>query len=330
MKSFCFLCLLLSAGIFVAGGRTQDRAPLRLVQTIPMPNVDGRIDHLAVDLAHKRLYVAALANNTLEVLDLNAGKVVQTVSGLKEPQGVVFVPGTGMLYVTTGGDGKCFAFSGAPLTRAAEVEAGADADNIRYDPVGKKLYVGYGDGALGAIDAPALKPAGNIKLEAHPESFQLEKSGSRIYVNVPNARHIAVIDRAKQAVLSRWPLETAQANFPMALIEANHRLLVATRKPARLLALDTASGKVVAEMECAGDADDLFYDSARKLIYVSCGEGVIDVFAERDPDHYQEIAHVPTAAGARTALWVPELNQLFLAVPRRAGQGAAIRIYLRD
>ncbi len=330
MKRYCFLCLLVSAGVFVAGGRAQEKAPLRLVRTIPMPNVEGRIDHLAVDLAHKRLYVAALANNTLEVLDLNGGKVIQTVTGLKEPQGVVLVPDTGTLYVTTGGDGKCLAFSGAPLIRTAEVEAGADADNIRYDSAEKKLYVGYGDGALGALDAPALKPAGSIKLEAHPESFQLERSGPRIYVNVPNARHIAVIDRMKQAVLSRWPIENAQANFPMALIEASHRLLVATRKPARLLALDTASGKVVAEMECAGDADDLFYDSARKLIYVSCGEGVIDVFAERDPDHYQEVARVPTAAGARTALWVPEMNQLLLAVPRRAGQEAAIRIYQRD
>jgi hypothetical protein len=175
-----------------------------------------------------------------------------------------------------------------------------------------------------------MKPAGSVKLEAHPESFQLEKSSPRIYVNVPNARQIAVIDRGKQSVLARWPIEQAQANFPMALIEANHRLLVATRKPAKLLALDTANGKVVAEMGCAGDADDLFYDAARKLVYIACGEGVIDVFAERDPDHYQEVARIPTAVGARTALWVPELNQLFLAVPKRAGQESAIRIYQHD
>lgn len=330
MKKLCLLCLLLSAGVFLASIHAQDNASLRLVQTIPMPNVEGRIDHLAVDLAHKRLYVAALVNNTLEVLDLRAGKVSQTVTGLKEPQGVVFVPETGILYVTTGGDGKCYAFSGDPLTRRAEVDAGADADNIRYDAAAKRLYVGYGSGALGMIDAPTLKPAGSVKLDGHPESFQLEKSGPRIYVNVPSARQIAVLDRIKQIVLSRWPLENVQSNFPMALIEASHRILVATRKPAKLLALDTASGKVVAEMECAGDADDLFYDAAKKLVYVSCGEGVIDVFAERDPDHYLEVARIPTAAGARTALWVPELNQLFLAVPRRAAQEAAIRIYQRN
>ncbi len=330
MKGFHLVCLLIPFASFVAGVRAQEKPPLRLVQTILMPNVEGRIDHLALDLAHKRLYVAALVNNTLEVLDLSAGKAIQTVSGLKEPQGVVFVPDTGTLYVTTGGDGKCFAFSGSPLTRRTEVEVGADADNIRYDPAAKKLYVGYGDGALGFLEAPSLKLEGSVKLEAHPESFQLEKAGARIFVDVPNAKQVVVVDRIKQVVLARWPIENAQANFPMALIEASHRLLVATRKPARLLVLDTASGKVVAETECAGDADDLFYDSARKLIYVSCGEGWIDVFAERDPDHYQEVARVPTAAGARTALWVPELNQLFLAVPKMAGHEASIRIYQRD
>lgn len=330
MKNLHLLCLLIAAAGVVVSSSAQEKPPLRLVQTIPMPNVEGRIDHLAIDLAHKRLYVAALVNNTLEVIDLGVGKVVQTITGLKEPQGVVFVPETGTLYVTSGADGKCIAFSGNPLTRTAAVDAGEDADNIRYDAVTKQLYVGFGSGALGVIDAPAFKNAGNVKLEAHPESFQLEKSGPRIFVNVPNARQVAVIDRIRQRVLSRWPIETAQANFPMALIESTHRILIATRKPARLLALDTTSGKVVAEMTCAGDADDLYYDAAKKLIYVACGEGMIDVFAERDPDHYQEVAQVPTAAGARTALWVPELNQLFLAVPRRTGQESAIRIYQRD
>jgi len=249
MRRCCFLCLLISASLTLASTHAQDKAVLRLVQTIPMPNVEGRIDHMAVDLAHKRLYVAALVNNTLEVLDLRAGKVSQTVTGLKEPQGMVFVPETGILYVATGGDGKCYAFSGDPLTRTSEVDAGADADNIRYDAAAKKLYVGYGSGALSIIDAPTLKPAGSIQLEGHPESFQLEKSGPRVYVNVPTARQIAVIDRIKQIVLARWPLETAQSNFPMVLIEASHRILVATRKPAKLLALDTASGKVVADAE---------------------------------------------------------------------------------
>lgn len=330
MRKIWYLLFLFSGAMSFHGINAQSKPLLRLVETIVLPKVEGRIDHLAIDVHNKRLYVAALGNNTLEVLDLGTGKVVQTIRGLEEPQGVVFVQETGSVYVTTGGDGKCLSFSGIPLTRVGQVEIGADADNIRYDAPTQKLYVGYGNGALGLIDSITMKPAGSIKLGGHPESFQLERSGPKIYANVPSAHEVAVIDRNKQAVLSSWPLKDAQANFPMALIEATHRILVATRKPARLLALDADSGKVVATMECAGDADDLFYDAASKLIFVSCGEGVLDVFSERDPAHYQKVARIPTAPGARTSLWVAELNQLFLAVPKRAGQEASIRIYRRD
>jgi len=327
MRKAYFLTLLVAAAIPFPTVCGQDSAPLRLVQSIPMPNVEGRIDHMALDIEHRRLYVAALGNNSLEVLDLGASRVSQTVAGLKEPQGVAYVPDLGKLFVSTGGDGKCYVFSGDPLRQASMLELGADADNIRYDAAAKRLYVGYGDGALAAIDASTLKRAGDIGLGGHPESFQLEKAGPNIYINVPATRQVMVVDRIRQMVLSRWLLDDVQSNYPMALIEGSHRVLLAARKPAKLLALDTASGKIVAELDCAGDADDLFYDSAKRLIYVSCGEGVIDVFAERGPDRYQELARIPTAVGARTSLWVPELSQLFLAVPRREGKEAAIRIY---
>ena len=322
--------LFIGASAILPSIYSQNNAPLRLIQTIPMPKVQGRIDHMALDIEHQRLYVAALGNNTLEALDLRAAKVTQTITGLKEPQGVVYVPELGKLFVTTGGDGKCYVFSGDPLRQLSVLDIGEDADNIRYDAAEKRLYIGYGSGALGAVDASALKRLGDIKLAGHPESLQLEKTGPKIYVNVPDARQVAVVDRLKQQVLSTWPLEKLQANFPMALIEADHRILVATRKPAKLVVLDSESGKMVAEMECAGDADDLFYDAEKKLVYVSCGEGVIDVFAKHDPDHYQEVVRIPTAPGARTALWAPELNQLFLAAPSREGQQAAVRIYRRE
>ena len=146
-------------------------------------------------------------------------------------------------------------------------------------------------------------------------------------MNVPDARQVAVLDRSTKTVLATWPLNNLSANYPMAFIEAIHRILVATRKPAKLVAFDSSTGKIVSEVDCAGDADDLFYDSEQKLVYVSCGEGFIDVFAERDPDHYREVVRIPTVSGARTALWVPQLRQLFLAVPSGAGQQAAIRVY---
>ncbi len=329
-KPILLLCIFMAMAVSVSSNYGQTSAPLRLVQTIPMPHVSGRIDHLALDIEHQKLYVAALGNNTLEVIDLRAGKVVQTITGLKEPQGVVYIASMGKLFVTTGGDGKCYAYSGDPLRQLAVSEVGEDADNIRFDTAANRLYVGYGGGALAAIDPSTLTLLGEVKLAGHPESFQLEKTGPKIYVNVPDARQVAVVDRLKQTVLSTWPLENVQANFPMALNEATHRILIATRKPAKLVVLDAGSGKRVAEMDCAGDADDLFYDAAKRLVYVSCGEGMIDIFAERDADHYPEVVRVPTAAGARTSLWVPELNRLFLAAPSRGGRQAAVRIYQRD
>jgi len=330
IKRPALVSLVIAIGTILPGIYSQNKAPLRLVQTIPMPNVEGRIDHMTLDVKHQRLYVAALGNNTLEVFDLRTAKVAQSVTGLKEPQGAAYVPDVDKLFVASGGDGKCYVFAGDPLQQLSVLEVGEDADNIRYDAAGKRVYVGYGNGALCAIDIYTLKRLGDIKLAGHPESFQLEKTGSKIYINVPDARQVAVVDRLRQNVLSVWSLENLRANFPMALIEADHRILVATRRPPKLVVLDSVSGKMVAQMDCAGDADDLFYDAVKKLVYVSCGEGVIDVFAEYDPDQYQEVVRIPTAPGARTALWAPELNRLFLAVPSRGGQQAAVRIYQGD
>jgi hypothetical protein len=330
MNKLAWSCRVIGGVMLLAAVYGQSNLPLRLVQKIPMPGVEKRIDHLALDLKHKLLYVAALGNDTLEICDLSQGRVVQSITGLKEPQGVAFVPETGKLFVATGGDGRLHAFSGNPLKQISTLDVGEDADNVRYDPETKRIYVGYGDGAIGAIDALTMKPAGTARLSGHPESFQLEKSGPKIYVNVPAARQVMVVDRVKQIVTDRWPLTSLESNFPMALLESDHRLLLATRKPAKLVVLDTETGRKISEMDCAGDADDLFYDAAKRLVYVSCGEGGIEVFAVRDPDHYEELTRIGTAAGARTSLWVPELNQLFLAVPKREGQEAAIWVYSRE
>lgn len=302
---------------------------LALAWSVPMP-VQGRIDHMAVDVEHQRLYVAALGNGTLEVVDLRARKVVQSVGGMKEPQGVAYVPGSGKVFVAAGGEGRCYVFSGDPLRRTSVFEVGEDPDNIRYDAGRKRLYIGYGGGALAIFDPVTLQRLGDIKLPGHPESFQLEENGSRIFVNIPDARSIAVVDREKQVVLSSWPLRELRANFPMALVESDHRILVATRKPARLVTLDSSSGKIVGQVDCAGDADDMYFDAGKNLAYVSCGNGVIDVFARRDSDHYEEAGRIPTAAGARTSLWVQAWNQLLLAVPAKAGQAASIRVYRQD
>jgi DNA-binding beta-propeller fold protein YncE len=301
--------------------------PLRLEGKIALSGVEGRIDHLAVDLENQRLFVAALGNNTVEVLDLAAGKRVHSITGLHEPQGILYVPDVRRIYVANGNDGKLKAFDGKSFASVGEVDFSSDADNVRYDSQAKQVFTGYGSGALGIVDLLSGKRLGDIQLDGHPESFQLEKSSPRIFVNVPTARHLAVVDRQQRTVLAKWPLGGDRANFPMSLDEANHRLFAGCRRPAQVQVFDTQSGKIVAAVSCVSDTDDLFYDSALKRLYVSGGEGFVDVFQQRDRDTYALVAKISTASGARTSLFVADLKRLFVAVPHRGGQRAEVQVY---
>jgi hypothetical protein len=323
----CATLMLLMLIILASRVDAQEGTMLQLVQTIPLPDVEGRIDHLAVDLQGQRLFVAALGNNTLEVLDLTAGTRLHTITGLHEPQGVVFLPESNTLVVTNGHTGTCELFDGTTFQHRSTITLASDADNIRYDVATHTLYVGYGAGALGLIDATRAQHRGDIPLQGHPEAFQLEQAGPRIFVNVPSAHHIAVVDRAARAVITTWPLQDAAANFPMALDETHHRLFVGVRTPPLLLVLDTASGKEMARVPTVGDVDDLFYDAPHRRLYIAGGAGGLSIVAQEDADHYTPVATLPTASGARTALWVPALGRLYLAVPHRGTQGAEIRVY---
>jgi DNA-binding beta-propeller fold protein YncE len=208
------------------------------------------------------------------------------------------------------------------------VDCGDDADNVRYDETAKKIYVGYGKGTLAVLDAKTGAKLADIKLAGHPESFRLETGGARIFVNVPGAGHIAVVDREKGTVAETWPLKEAKSNFPMILDEANHRLFVGCRGPAKVLIYDsTASEHLVADIPIARDTDDLFYDAGNKLLYVSCGGGSIEVIKQNDANHYQKLATLPTMSGARTSLFIPELKLFCLAVPHRGSQTAEIRVF---
>ena len=302
------------------------QAPLRLEKTIPLPNVEGRIDHLTFDADNQRLFVAALGNNTVVVVDTQSGKVAYTVSGLAEPQGVLYEPQKKHLWVANGADGSVRIFDAQTFKPVRSIELGDDADNIRRDPAAQRIYVGYGSGGLAVLDADGNKVA-DIKLDAHPESFQLERSGPRIFVNLPNSKKVAVIDRSKSALLASWATDEAASNFPMALDETNGRLFIVCRKPAVLLVLDTKSGAVVTKLPTVGDSDDVFYDQRRKRVYASGGEGAILVYQQQDPDHYSKIGQIETVKGARTSLFVPELNRLFLAVRSQGQNAAAIRVY---
>jgi DNA-binding beta-propeller fold protein YncE len=300
---------------------------LKLIRTIPLPGVIGRFDHFAVDAKGHRLFVAALGNNTLEIVDIEAGQRLKSIAGLHKPTGVLYLASSNQIAVANGDDGTFKTFDGGSYELLKSLRGLDDADNVRFDAKAGTIYVGYGSGALAAIDAARMKQTGRIQLVAHPESFQLETQGPRIFVNVPDAKEIAVIDREKQSVVATWPMREFQANFPMALDEANHRLFIGCRKPARLVVFDTVTGKPVADIAISGDTDDLFYDAARGRLYLSCGEGFLDVVARRDADHYERIERVATASGARTSFYSPALDRLWLAVPQRGSQSAEIRAH---
>ncbi len=318
----------LSLLIWIAvAAHAADSAALKLVKTIPLPEVKGRIDHVSIDVGNQRLFVAALGNNTVEVFDLKAGKRLRSITGCNKPQGVLFLPKGNLLCVANGGDGRLRIYDCASFQPLVTIGSLDDADNLRYDARADRVYVGYGNGDLGVVNPATGVLTGSIKLLGHPESFQLEKDGGRIFVNVPDARHVAVIDRKTRTLLEAWLLPNAQSNFPMALDETNQRLIVGCRNPARLVVLDTASGKLVGDLAISGDADDLFYDAQRKRLYASCGEGTIDVIEQRDADHYNMLEKIPTAPGARTSFFSAELNRFYLAVPQRGERGAEIRVY---
>jgi DNA-binding beta-propeller fold protein YncE len=298
-----------------------------LRQAIALPGVEGRIDHLAIDTAGERLFVCALGNNTVEVIDLRKAQRIHSITGLGAPQGIAYIPELDRLFVANDRGGICKIYDAKSFQPLGEIDFKDDADNVRYDDATKQIYTGFGSGGIGVINAADGKQLGSITLAAHPEAFELEKRGRRIFVNVPNARHVAVIDRDKGEMIATWKTDGALGNFPMALDENNHRLFIGCRMPSKLVVLNTESGEVVASIDISGDPDDIFYDSKRHRIYVICGAGKIDIIKQADANSYKVSPKIDTANGARTGLFVPERDILFVAVPHRGSQQAEIRGY---
>jgi DNA-binding beta-propeller fold protein YncE len=318
---------LLLAALAAPGGAEaspEPTPPVRLLASIPMPGVEERIDHLAVDSAGRTLVVACLGNHTAEVIDLEKGRSVRRLDGLDNPTGVAFLPGDVGVVIANAGDGKVRCHHPTTFEVRWTVELGADADNVRVDAEGR-VYVAYGEGAIAVLEDG--RKTHEMRVKAHPESFQLESKSGRVFVNVPDAGHVAVLDRAKRATVATWPVAEAKAHYPMCLDEANGRLLIGCRDPAKLLVLDTATGKVVSQVEISGDVDDLWLDPTAKRIYLSCGEGFLDVVAQHDANRYERVAKVPTVKLARTCLFVPSTGRLYLAVPHQGEQRAEIRVY---
>ncbi|MFQ3452960.1 hypothetical protein PMN64_06510 [Bradyrhizobium sp. UFLA01-814] len=300
-----------------------DKTPLQLETKILLGDVRGRIDHLAVDLNRQRLFVAELGNDSVGVVDLAARSLLRTITGLSAPQGVGYEPSTDTLYVANARDGSVQLYEANEYKATGRIELGSDADNIRVDAAAKRVIVGYGDGGLAVVDPSTRTKVRSLLLKAHPESFQLQPDSGRIFVNLPDARAVAVVDVASGKQLTSWPLDKG-GNFAMAIDHERSRVLLVYRSPAELAAFST-DGKVIAATGTCGDADDLFVDAKRGRIYVSCGGGYVDVF-EIDEAAYRLIARLPTATGARTSLFVPEMDRMFVAV--RAGPAGPAAIWV--
>ena len=298
--------------------------PLLLERKIPLGEVRGRIDHLAVDLKRNRLFVAELENDTVAVVDLNVHEVIEVISGLKKPQGLGYHPSTDALYVANGGDGTLAIFRGDDYRAIARMPVGEDADNVRVDAVGNQVIVAY-SGGLAVIDPSSRNKVADIELKTHPEGFQLDRSRNRILANDPTNQAIVVVDRAAGQEVARWPTANG-TNFPMALNEKAGHVVVAFRNPPGLAAFSLGDGAPVVNVELCADADDAFVDEKRERVYVSCGDGYLDAFDARE-NAYRRIGHIVTTPGARTSLFVTEMDLLFVAARATSSEPAAIWVF---
>jgi DNA-binding beta-propeller fold protein YncE len=249
-----------------ANKQEPQNSSLKLESSISLPDVKGRIDHLSFDVKQQIIFVAALGNNTVEVVDLKNKKVIHSIKELHKPQGVAFIPESNCIFVANGDNGQCDIFNADSFQKINSIKLSGDADNVRYDAEEKKIYVGYGEGGIAVIDAATFKLITQIKFPGHPESFQIDKAAKKMYVNVPDEKHIVIIDLKINSVIGNWKITDASANFPMALDETNHRLFIGCRHSPKLLIINTQTGKVISSFEIDSDTDDIFYDATKKEI----------------------------------------------------------------
>lgn len=317
--------------------RAQTAAPLRLVQTIPMPNVKGRIDHMDVDAKGRRLFVAGLDNGSVEVVDLQAGKWLKSIPGFKKTQGIAYVGSLNKVFVASGDDAMLRVFRGDTLALLDEIKLDLGPNRVVFDPHTQLLYVGYGGkdagkdhGEVGIIDAKTNKHVGDIKVEAHPSELLLDPSGKTLFVFVSAESKVQVVDTAKKEVVSTWPV-SSQRNGDGALDEKTHRLFIGTRTPPQMIVMDSHSGKEIAALPTVEGMDGVYFDAAHKRVYISGGRdqgvGYIFAYQQKDPDHYETIGKIPTRPGAGTSFWSPELGRYYVAAPANDHEGAAILVF---
>jgi hypothetical protein len=300
---------------------------LVLVKEVPMPSVKGRLDHMAINPRNKTLFIAALGNNTVEVIDLERGAVIHSIKGVEEPQGVIYLAQQDEIAVASGGTGDCVFFNATTFQKLETIHLGNDADNIRYDSASRTMYVGYGNGGMAVINPVAHKLIGSIKLPGHPESFQLNKKTNKMYVNVPDDHSIVVVDLKQLKVANRWKIDKYRGNFPMAIDTSNNVIFVGFRRPAVLVGYNGLNGNEVWSDKLVDDVDDIFFYPQKQEIVVSGGGGSLNIFKKVKDEVFGQVADVPIRKGTRTSLLIPSLRTLVLAERASVGKAAAVAVY---
>jgi hypothetical protein len=323
-----FPFLVAWAMLAIAGLAIAQTPSLELVQTIVLKGKPGKLDHLIVDTKGSRVFLANKINNTVDVVDLKAGKLAKQLTGQAGAQGLAYTTDLERLYIALGTGGYCNIFSGTNYQLLKTIKFADDADNVRYSPRTHRVYVAHAEKALGVIDGENLDLKADIDLPGSAEAFQLESARPLLYMNIPTPSQIAVIDTDKNQVAKSYPLKAAAANYALALDETNHRLLIGCRKPPKLVVMDSEAGTEITNVDIPGDTDDVLYDAKRKRVYASCGDGSIAVIEQADADHYKVIENFATVKDARTSCLDPESGRVYLAVPRQPGKaGPEIRVY---
>jgi DNA-binding beta-propeller fold protein YncE len=323
--------------VTLASSEEHGKQPLQLVQTISIPNVKGRLDHMEVDVKDQRLFVAGLENGTFEVVDLRTGKWTRSIPGFKKPQGVLYVPELNKLFVASGDDGMVRVFRGDTLQLLDSIGLEPGPNRIVYEPNSKLVYLGYGGkdagkdyGEVGIIDAKNDRHIGDIKVAAHPSELLLNKSGTALFVFISIANQLQVVDTIKREVLSTWPI-SSQRPGDAAFDESNSHLFIGTRTPAEMIVMDSKSGKEVAHLPTVEGQDGVYFDGLHQRVYVSGGRelpnGFVYVYQRKGSDQYETIGKIPTRGGAGTSFWSPELNRYYVAAPANNKEDAAILVY---
>ena len=321
----------------MAGSQDVAKQPLRLVQTISMPSVKGRLDHMDVDVRGQRLFVAGLENGTLEIVDLRAGKRISSIPGFKKPQGVLYVPELNKLFVASGDDAMLRVFKGDTLDLLDSIQLEPGPNRVVYEPHTNLVYVGYGGrdagkdyGEVGIINAKDDKRIADIRVSAHPSELLLNKSGTTLFVFISIANELQVVDTNKRQVVATWKVSSERPG-DAAFDDSTSRLMIGTRNPPEIIVMDSQSGKDIAHLATAEGMDGVYFDRRRKRVYVSGGRDMPDGFAciyqQRDADRYDTIGKVPTRAGGGTSFWSPELDRYYVAAPATDKQDAGVLVY---